>query len=317
MAAYSLDLRQKILSAWQNQEGTQRELAKRFKVSLSFIRDFLRRYRETGEIAAKPQGGDRRSKIKGEDQKILQEIVTEQSDIYLREIQEVIKERKGIEVSISSLSRTLNHLNLKRKKTLIATEQTTQRVQELRYEFRCWLDTIDVKNLVFIDETGVNLAMTRYYGRCIDGGRVYDDRPGNKGKNLTLIGAMSDEGLIATMTFPGSLNTASFLVFIQRILLPQLWMGAIVVMDNLPVHYANTAKALVESVGAKIKFLPPYSPDLSPIELCWSKLKEMLRSAKARTFDALDEAITLAINAITDENALDWFHHYGLFFEPI
>lgn len=118
MAAYSLDLRQKILSAWQNQEGTQRELAKRFKVSLSFIRDFLRRYRETGEIAAKPQGGDRRSKIKGEDQKILQEIVTEQSDIYLREIQEVIKERKGIEVSISSLSRTLNHLNLKRKKKL-------------------------------------------------------------------------------------------------------------------------------------------------------------------------------------------------------
>jgi transposase len=109
----------------------------------------------------------------------------------------------------------------------------------------------------------------------------------------------------------------SLSVFIQQILIPQLWIGAIVVMDNLPVHYANTAKVLVESVGAKIKFLLPYLPDLSPIELCWSKLKEILRSAKARTFDALDAAITLAVNAITDENALDWFHHCGLFFEPI
>ncbi|MBO1070954.1 MAG: IS630 family transposase [Dolichospermum sp. DEX189] len=199
----------------------------------------------------------------------------------------------------------------------MASEQETQRVQEMRYEFRRWLDTIDVKNLVFIDETGVHLAMTRNYGRGVEGERVYDDRPGNKGKNITLIGAMSDEGLIATMTFPGSLNTTSFLVFIEQILLPQLWIGAIVVMDNLPVHYAEKARILIESVGAKVKFLPPYSPDLSPIELCWSKLKEILRSAKARSFDALDEAITMAVNAITDENALNWFNHCGLFFDAI
>ncbi len=80
----------------------------------------------------------------------------------------------------------------------------------MRYEFRRWLDTIDIKNLVFIDEKGVNLAMTRNYGRCQGGGRISYNRPGNKGKNLTLIGARSDEGLIATMSFPGSLNTASF-----------------------------------------------------------------------------------------------------------
>lgn len=116
MAAYSIDLRQKILSAWQNKEGTQRDLAKRFQVSLSFIRDFLRRYRETAEITARPQGGDRRSKLNSIEQKLLKIIVTEQSDIYLREIQEVIKERKGIEVSISSLSRTLKRLKLRRKK---------------------------------------------------------------------------------------------------------------------------------------------------------------------------------------------------------
>lgn len=88
-------------------------------------------------------------------------------------------------------------------------------------------------------------------------------------------------------------------------------------MDNLPVHYAETTKALIESVGSFVKFLPTYSPDLSPIELCWSKLKEILRSQGARTSDALDEAITMAVNLITDENALNWFNHCGLFFEPI
>ena len=115
-AAYSLDLRQKILSAWQNKEGSQRDLAKRFKVSLSFIRDFLRRYRETGEVAAKPQGGDRRSKIKDKEQELLQKMVTEQSDIYLREVQSALQQRTGIDVSVSSLCRTLKRLKLGRKK---------------------------------------------------------------------------------------------------------------------------------------------------------------------------------------------------------
>jgi transposase len=173
MAAYSLDLRQKILSAWQNKENTQRDLAKRFKVSLSFVRDFLRRYRETNEIAARPQGGDRRSKIKGENEELVKTIIKKQNDIYLREIKDNLQESNGIKVSVSALSRTVKRLELgRKKKTLVASEQATERVQKLRYEFRRWLDTIDVKNLVFIDETGLNLAMTRLYGRCEGGGRV-------------------------------------------------------------------------------------------------------------------------------------------------
>jgi transposase len=159
--------------------------------------------------------------------------------------------------------------------------------------------------------------MTRLYGRSLEGERVNDERPGNKGKNVTMVGAMSDSGLIATMTLPGGLDTASFLVYVEKILLPTLWLGAIVVMDNLPVHYARQVEDLIESVGAKVKILPPYSPDLSPIELCWSKIKEILRSAKARTLDAFDEAITNAINAISEDDAINWFHHCGLFAESI
>jgi transposase len=204
-----------------------------------------------------------------------------------------------------------------KKKTLVASEQFSKRVQELRHEWRSWLDEIDIRNLVFIDETGFNLAMTRRYGRIEGGERVNDERPGNKGKNLTLVGAMNSEGLIATMTLPGALDTASLIVYVEQILLPVLWVGAIVVMDNLPVHYAKEIEYLIKSVGAQVKFLPPYSPDLSPIELCWSKIKGILCSAKARTEDALNEAITNAINAITDDDSLNWFNHCGLFFESI
>ena len=94
------------------------------------------------------------------------------------------------------------------------------------------------------------------------------------------------DGLIATMSIPGSVNTDVFLTYIQEVLLPQLWVGAVVIMDNLPVHHAQIIQDVIESVGAKVVFLPPYSPDLSPIELCWSKLKQCLRAAKARTHTA-------------------------------
>ena len=113
---YSLDLRKKVFSAWQAGEGSQRELAKRFNVSLSFIRDLSRRYRETGKITPKPQGGDRRSKLKEKEQKIVKKIVESKNDIYLREIQDRIQNQTGIVVSVSSLCRTLQKLQLRRKK---------------------------------------------------------------------------------------------------------------------------------------------------------------------------------------------------------
>lgn len=161
----------------------------------------------------------------------------------------------------------------------------------------------------------MHLGFTRLYGRAPIGERLYDsDAPGDSGQNISLIGGLSLDGLIATMSIVGSVNTDVFLFYIQEILLPQLWAGAIVVMDNLPVHHAAVVREALESAGAKVVFLPPYSPDLSPIELCWSKLKQCLRSAKARTREALDQALTQIINdCISADDALGWFAHCGLF----
>ena len=157
--------------------------------------------------------------------------------------------------------------------------------------------------------------MTRLYGRAPIGQRLYDsEAPGDGGKNISLIGAMSIDGLIATFSLVGSVNTDVFLFYIQTILLPPLWVGAIVVLDHLPVPHAWVVREAIQAVGAKVVFLPPYAPDLSPLELCWSKLKQLLRSAKARTREALDQALTKIINeCISGDDALGWFAHGGLF----
>lgn len=183
----------------------------------------------------------------------------------------------------------------------------------MRHDFRRWLDKIDVRNLVFIDEAGLNLYMSRLFARAKDGERAVGSVPGNQGGNVTLVGGLSLDGLVASMTIPGSINTGIFLTFVTQVLAPQLWKGAIVVMDNLRVHHAECVRVAIEAVGAKVKFLPPYSPDLSPIELCWSKLKQFLRSSEARTLESLNQAMTKAVHSITEDDTFGWFNHCGLF----
>lgn len=194
-----------------------------------------------------------------------------------------------------------------------ANEQDSERVQALRHQYRYWLDQVDSRNFVFIDESGVNLAMTRVRGRSPIGERLVDSTPRNYGQNISVLGALSFDGVLAVMTIAGSVDTAVFRTYITQGLVPQLWQGAIVLCDNLQVHKAAGIREAIEAVGAKLVFLPPYSPDLSPIELCWSKLKHLLRSAQARTHAELNAAIAAALDLISPDDAAGWFAHCGLF----
>ncbi len=119
--------------------------------------------------------------------------------------------------------------------------------------------------------------------------------------------------VIASMTVVGSTNKNVFETYVEQILVPQLWPGAIVLMDNLSVHKNSKIQELISSAGAKLMFLPAYSPDLSPIELCWSKFKNFLRSRQARTQEQLDRAISEAIALLTEDDVFGWFTHCGLF----
>ena len=170
---------------------------------------------------------------------------------------------------------------------------------------------LDPTRLVFVDESGANVAMTPRYGRAPRGQRVVGAVPRNHGRNTTLFAALSLGGIAAAMTLEGAADRDAFDVFVERVLAPALTPGQVVIWDNLSVHKGATARALVEARGCELVFLPPYSPDLSPIELAFSKLKAYLRRAGPRTRDALEEAIAAGLRTLTTADARGWFAHCG------
>jgi transposase len=164
---------------------------------------------------------------------------------------------------------------------------------------------------VFQDESGATTEMTRRYGRAPSGERVAEGTPAGHWRTLTLLSAMSLEGVLAAMTVESPTDGDVFLTFVEQVLCPRLRPGQVVVMDNLPAHKVDGVRSLIEAVGAELLYLPPYSPDFNPIEQAWSKIKQQLRSAKARTLETLEAAITQALAQITIQNASAWFAHCG------
>lgn len=152
--------------------------------------------------------------------------------------------------------------------------------------------------------------MVNLYARAIKGRRAYSKRPLKRGKNISIIGAMTlEKGFLTGLSFDGGTNGDLFLWFIEEILVPQLWSGAVVVMDNLPAHKVQGVKEAIAKVGARLVYLSPYSPDFNPIEHLWSKLKSYLRSLEARTRETLHNAIFDGLQLITLEDVRNWFAH--------
>lgn len=163
----------------------------------------------------------------------------------------------------------------------------------------------------FIDESGFNLAMTPRYGRAPKGERAVGSVPINYGKNLTLIGALSLSGLEALMTVEGATDGEAFRAYVEQGLCPTLQAGDVVIMDNLGAHKVQGIREAIEGRGAEVIYLPLYSPELNPIEKCWSKLKRAVRAFEARTREALEAAIAQVIETISEADALAWFTHCG------
>jgi transposase len=187
-------------------------------------------------------------------------------------------------------------------------------VRRLRRQFRQRVSEewgARLEHLKFIDESGVNLGFTRWFGRARPGQRVVEGTPGDSGPHYTLLAAVGVQGLQAPWILEGAMDGAAFEVYIEQVLVPTLRPGDIVLMDNLSFHTAPCIRTLIESVGAHLEFLPPYSPDLNPIELCWSKVKTALRTAKARTFEALLEALADAFGSVTPQDTRAWLAHCG------
>ena len=153
--------------------------------------------------------------------------------------------------------------------------------------------------------------MTRQWGRAPKGERIDEATPQGHWEVLTTLGAMSLRGIDAAMTVASATDGDVFTAYVEQALCPQLKPGDVVVLDNLSAHKVTGIRELIESRGAQLLYLPPYSPDLNPIEKAWSKFKKYLRDAKARTKEALDQAVTEALKTITADNAASWFRLCG------
>lgn len=165
--------------------------------------------------------------------------------------------------------------------------------------------------LIFLDECGSHIALTPLYARAPHGQRAYGSVPRNRGKNTTLIAGLSLAGLQAPLILEGAVDTAVFERYVEEILAPTLSPGQVVVLDNLSVHTSTRARQAIEARGCQMLFLPAYSPDLTPIEEAFSKLKAFLRRVGARTREALVEAIGAGLETITGQDAHGWFGHCG------
>jgi len=170
---------------------------------------------------------------------------------------------------------------------------------------------LDPADLVFLDETAAHIAMTPRYARAPRGVRVYGAVPRHRGRNLTLLAALTTAGIGPAMALDGAADGPAFVAYVRAFLVPTLRPGQVVIRDNLAVHKAAEARALIEAAGCRLRFLPPYSPDYNPIELAFATLKEQLRRAGARTRAALEPAIARALDAITALDAAHWFRHCG------
>jgi transposase len=184
-------------------------------------------------------------------------------------------------------------------------------VRRLRREFLARLATIDSRRLVFVDESGATTAMTRLRGRAPKGQRVHGAAPHGHWQVTTMLGAIRLQGITAAMTIDCPTDSEVFLAFVERVLAPALRPGDVVVMDNLSPHKAAGVAERIHASGAELIYQPPYSPDLNPIEPGWSKVKEFLRAAEARTKHPPRRTIAAALQTISPKDARGWFRHCG------
>src|SRR5579883_909647 len=306
MKPYSQDLRQRVLHAIDAGQS-QKTVAQTFRISVATIKRYLKARRERGHVLPKAIPG--RPAVKGTVLRThLQAQLEAHPDVTREEHCRLFEATHGIQVSPASLSRARMALGwTRKKKSLRASEQD----EAERAAWQEQTKQLPTQDLVIIDETGSRINMTPLYAYAPRGKRAIGTVPRNYGANLTLIASLSVQGIGEAMLLDGSTDAAAFEMYIEHILAPSLRKGQIVILDNLAIHLGPRIKQAIEGRSCQLLFLPAYSPDFSPIEGAFSKLKTILRQVGARTRETLQDAIIQALPTITATDALGWFRHCG------
>lgn len=198
---------------------------------------------------------------------------------------------------------------LTKKKTFRATQRDSLRVKKRRADYLATIEELQPERLVFVDETGCQPQMPTTYARSLRGQRIHASCPYRRGGNVSIVGALGYDEIRAAMVVDGSIDGPAFLAFIETYLVPTLKPGDIVILDNLGVHGIAGVTEAIHSVGARILYLPPYSPDLSPIEECWSKVKSYLRKHPSVTLRQFRQRLKEAFETVSSYDIIGWFEH--------
>jgi len=314
MAAYSLDLRERIVAAYDRGGVTQKQVGESFGVSQTFVAKLLKQRRETGELGDRYHRGRKPgTKITPEYEEKIRGLVDGQPDITLEEIRDEL----GLGCTPQAVYYALRRMGYSYKKRRYghasspACEQSREDVAEARENWRRDQPKLDPAALVFLDESGAKTNMTRLYGRAVRSSRCHATAPSGRWETTTMISSVRLDGTTACMALEGATNTEVFRAYIGEVLLPTLRPGDLVIMDNLSAHKNAETLELIRSAGAEPVFLPPYSPDFNPIEMMWSKVKSILRKLEARDTETLFDAIGEALSEVTQKDALGWFTRCG------
>ncbi|EFH89148.1 Transposase [Ktedonobacter racemifer DSM 44963] len=306
MKAYSTDLRERVVRAVK--EGRPREeIMHLFGVSRATIKRYAKQHRETGDLAPKSIPG--RPARKGDTLRAdLWGQLEANRDATLEEHCHIWEATHGQRVSAATMGRAIKSLGwTRKKKTLVASE----RDEEARAAWRVRVGQEQQEDWIFVDECGTHIALTSLYARSPRGTRAVSKVPRNYGANTTLIASLSATGMGEALILDGAADACAFEMYIEQVLAPSLKPGQTVVMDNLSTHRGPRVRQAIEAKRCHLLYLPSYSPDLSPIEQAFSKVKTCLRRKGARTREALQQAIAEALEAVTAQDAHGWFTHCG------
>ncbi|HEU4329122.1 MAG TPA: IS630 family transposase [Roseiflexaceae bacterium] len=305
---YSVDLRERVVRAVET-GLSRRAAARRFEVSVSFVIKLMQRWRRAATVEPDRYGGWKRPALAAHAERV-HNLLRDEPDLTIAELRSRLA-AEAIHVSPAAISRFLTAAGLTKKKTHHAAEQERPDIAAARAVWRARQADLSPERLVFIDETWATTHMARRHGRARRGQRLVAAVPHGHWKTTTFLAALRHDRLTAPCVFDGAINGERFCAWVEQALAPTLAQGDLVIMDNLGAHKVQGVREAIEARGAQLLYLPPYSPDLNPIEQVFAKLKALLRTAATRTVDALWHAIGQALDAFSPAECAHYLAHAG------
>ncbi|MHB1205994.1 MAG: IS630 family transposase [Rhodospirillaceae bacterium] len=305
----SMDIRERAMARLAAGQ-TVREVALALRIGASSVVKWSARQRQHGSVAPNRMGGHRPRAITGKYREMVLETIATKPHVSLRELTSLL-EKAGLKVHHASVGRFLKRERQSYKKTLMASEQERPKVARRREQWRKYQSRIDGRRLVFIDETWVKTNMAPLRGWGPRGSRLIGHAPYGHWRTMTFLAALRHDRIEAPWVVNGPINAKAFHTYVETQLIRTLQPDDVVVVDNLGSHKGEAVRRAIRAAGARLFFLPPYSPDLNPIEKTFSKIKQAMRKAMGRSIDEVHDALAAVLDTIAPTECSNYFKQAG------